>query len=37
LLTDGAGRRFAKRDKAMTLKAMRDGGMGRLDILNLLK
>jgi glutamyl-Q tRNA(Asp) synthetase len=27
LLTDGSGRRFAKRDRDMTIRAMREGGM----------
>ncbi|MBL4618598.1 MAG: hypothetical protein JKX88_00695, partial [Marinicaulis sp.] len=33
LITDESGRRFAKRDKAATLKAMRENGVTREEIL----
>jgi glutamyl-Q tRNA(Asp) synthetase len=33
LLTDAGGRRLAKRDRALTIRAMRDAGMGPAEIL----
>ena len=33
LLTDAQGRRLAKRDKALTIRAMRGGGMSALEVL----
>lgn len=33
LLTDRAGRRFAKRDRDMTIRAMRDAGLGPQEII----
>jgi glutamyl-Q tRNA(Asp) synthetase len=35
LLTDPAGRRFAKRDRAMTIGAMREGGMSPDEVVQL--
>ena len=32
LLTDATGRRFAKRDRAMTIRAMREGGMSPEEV-----
>jgi glutamyl-Q tRNA(Asp) synthetase len=34
LLTDASGRRFAKRDRDMTIRAMRDSGMTAEDVIN---
>ncbi len=36
LLTDDSGRRFAKRDRAMTLRALRDGGKTAEEVLALI-
>ncbi len=35
LLTDASGRRFAKRDRDMTIRAMRDAGMTRDEVVQL--
>ena len=32
LLTDATGRRFAKRDRDMTIRAMRESGMGPEEV-----
>src|ERR1700730_18505290 len=34
LLTDATGRRFAKRDRDMTIRAMREGGMSPRDVID---
>ncbi len=33
LLTDAAGRRLAKRDRALTIRAMREGGMTPAEVI----
>src|SRR4029077_9145942 len=35
LLTDATGRRFAKRDRDMTIRAMRESGMSAQDVVGL--
>ena len=35
LVTDAAGRRLAKRDRALTIRAMRENGMGPAEIIGL--